>query len=90
MDIGGANLGITAGSGFQVSEVQQGQYRITFNTAFSGIPTVVANIRESLNTATGFTQVANVNSATADIQLYLRDSGAFIYRHFDFIAIGPR
>lgn len=90
MDIGGANLRIIAGSGFQVSEVHVGQYRITFNVPFSGTPAMTATIRESVAVAECFAMVTGVTSVQGDVQVLVRDDGIFAYRDFDFIAIGPR
>lgn len=82
------------GSGFAVSHVGTGHYRITFNTSFASKPTVTAtqDFAHSGGGA-GEAMVAFIDAVTvssADIYLFDATASELLDGGFHFIAIGPR
>ncbi|MCF8413497.1 MAG: hypothetical protein K9G44_08795 [Melioribacteraceae bacterium] len=81
------------GSGFTVTRVNVGHYIITFDEAFSDLPTTTVTIRAVASTAwrnnVGCIHAENNNS----IQILTNADGVTLTREdcdFNFIAIGPR
>ncbi len=82
---GAAN--ILQGSGFSVTRQGTGFYRITFNSAFVSIPSVIATA--DFSTTARFAQ--SLAASTTVAQVYLRDHlGNYADGIFSFCVIGPR
>lgn len=76
---------IQAGTGFSVVRVSTGNYRITFTTPFSSIPSATGSLR-----AEGFGYI-NMTATTTNLNLFTGNtSGTNTNRNFDFIVVGPR
>jgi hypothetical protein len=78
--------GITTGTGFTVSKTGTGAYTVTFTTAFSNQPTVVATPQVALARSVTCTSVL---AGSAQFRTWDSASAA-IDQDFHFIAIGPR
>jgi hypothetical protein len=74
---------ILAGSGFSVSKLSDGDYQITLNTCFGGLPAVVATNDQSL---TAF-MVTTQSVSACNFGIHSENDSS---RIFAFIAVGPR
>jgi hypothetical protein len=87
----GADGSITAGSGFTVSHLMTGWYRVTFNSPFAGLPTVTAVVD---NSTSGGKRAALISQVTTNSFLLVtfktNDADTVPDEKFHFIAIGPR
>jgi hypothetical protein len=83
-----ANGSTTAGSGFVATgpDPITGIYTITFNPAFTGIPSVTAN---GLGVVNAVATISAVTTSSCKVRLYIPTVGNKI-DPFSFIAIGPR
>jgi hypothetical protein len=85
-----ADGGILVGSGFTVSKTNIGSYTITFNTPFSGPPSVTATVADSYG---HFPVTAGVLNTHAILEIGFPNSGNTAQLHdwpFHFLAVGPR
>lgn len=86
-----ASGGISAGSGFTVSHVDEGHYTVTFNTPFSGLPSVTATGDSDGLAAEYIAETFVVTSNSASILTRLiSGGGGYSDMKFNFIAVGPR
>jgi hypothetical protein len=75
---------ILQGAGFTITRLGTGEVKVTFTTAFSGVPTVTP-------TARTFTHKANAGEPLAgSVLIGVNASGAAVDGVVDFIAAGPR
>lgn len=79
---------INAGSGFSVSRTSTGLYAITFSTAFSAQPTVVATINSTGGAGTAVSTDVAATTTAASIRTK-NSSNSLVNNYFDFIIIGP-
>jgi hypothetical protein len=77
---------IIVGSGYQVTKNGTGLYTISFNTAFSGPPTIMAAAEQDTQVRT--INTAGVTNSTANLRTYFGTGLTDVAFHF--IAIGPR
>jgi hypothetical protein len=85
-----ANGSIIIGSGFTVSKDSIGSYTITFNTPFSGSPSVTATVADSF---ASFPVTAGVFNTHANLEIVFpnsRTTGQLSDKPFHFIAVGPQ
>lgn len=86
---GGARL---SGSGFSVAPIGTGRYQVSYDSAFSAVPTVVATLIDPLAEDNFLSVLA---STTTGFQLHSRDDShnadaSYQDSAFNFIAMGPR
>lgn len=85
------NGSIIVGSGFTVSHLSEGQYRVTFSTPFTGPPAFTATADSN---GLGDVQVAMTAGATStNVVIFTKTAGitgGSTDMAFHFIAIGPR
>jgi len=81
-----ANGSTTVGFGFTATNNTTGVYTITFNPAFTGVPSVTANGMGVVNAVATFSAVT---TASFKVTLYIPTIGVKS-DPFSFIAIGPR
>ena len=81
---------LITGAGFTVSHSANGQYSISFNTAFAGAPSVTATCDSDGGAINCFAQTEGVTASSAGIRVRLTSTGADFNAIFHFIAIGPR
>jgi hypothetical protein len=87
--VGCTGINIDAGTGFTVSVLADGKYRLDFTTPFNGLPTVTASAKPSGCDA--WATIAWVTNSSAEIHISTGDcSGGACSAGFHFIAIGPR
>ena len=94
----GINGNVIRGSGFTSSRISDGDYLITFNTAFTGIPTVTATADDNEDQISFFHYyVAGIyNPTTTSVRIRTRGHSSSgiptgrIDEPFHFIAVGPR
>lgn len=79
---------ILSGTGFTIQRNSTGNYTITFSTAFSGIPTVVA-----VSNLVPYYSASVDNQSTSQAQIHFRDTepnpSVPVNSAFTFIAVGP-
>jgi hypothetical protein len=81
-----ANGAILYGTGFSVTHPTNGQYTVTFTTAFTDFPSVTATAQSGLMiTAT----VTSVSASSVPVRTF-NSAGTAVDNQFHFIAIGPR
>lgn len=85
-----ADGSIVTGSGFSVSHPSIGQYTITFNSSFTGLPTFTGtpdhdgDIRDRIH-------VVGLSNNSVSLYITLADgSNSFADTRFNFIVVGPR
>ena len=83
----GASGSTIVGSGFSVSRITTGQYSVSFNTAFSGAPTVTA-VADEADTALAYVMTKGVTSGGATLWVF--DGSNFQNLPVHFVAVGPR
>jgi hypothetical protein len=81
---------IVRGTGFTCEHLDLATYRITFNTAFAGTPSVMATAgRDGVETPSMV--VMTDGTSTTAVTLIIRASADFwVDQSFSFIAVGPR
>jgi hypothetical protein len=82
-----ANGVATAGCCYSVSKCGTGCYDITYNTAFSGVPSVTVGGEFDVSYS-GFGPGSTPTASEIRVSLYFHD--ALSDGNFDFIAVGPR
>lgn len=82
---------IQAGSGFTVERVGTGLYRITFDTAFSGLPSVTVSAVQPFNQSPrwGTIHPNTITNGLVDIFI-LNGNASATNSDFHFIVMGPR
>lgn len=84
---------IGAGTGFTVTDLGVGLYRINFDPAFSDLPSVVLGAHNdadaSNRVAAKLSLTASVTASSATLFTYRTDTGALLDASFHFIAVGP-
>ncbi len=83
--VGGSNSPIY-GSGFTYTKISQGVVDVSFNTSFSGIPTVTAN---PISAGAIFCGLENLSTSGFRIVMYDTGNSGRDWP-FNFIAVGPR
>ena len=78
---------ITAGSGYTISQLNTGHFRINFDTPFVSTPTIVAT---HAGGSGGFAIVTVMTTTYAEVQIRSYDSHGLLAGPFTFIAAGPR
>lgn len=77
---------ISAGSGFSITNMGTGDYRINFNTTYSAVPTVVATIRNAL--AGSFRRIRVASESTTSCRVLIDDGSSAVAEGFGFVVLG--
>lgn len=88
----GADGSTTTGTGFSVSKLATGEFRVTFDTSFSDVPAVTGSPRMG-GASSSKTFEHDTEAATASaFRCSVRDSttGATVDDGFHFVAVGAR
>jgi len=82
---------IATGSGFSVSRLGEGKYRITFSTAFSSTPVVVATASDyNIDDEDNFATVCQLRTTSFIVRTWDGTDTGTEDSEFNFIVIGPR
>ena len=85
-----ADGSIAAGSGFTITKAGAGRYDITFNTPFSGTPTITATYKVTNTVTSRMAMVTNVGSTSARVVVTNAGGTSSVDGDCCFIVIGPR
>jgi len=80
---------IDGGSGFTVTRLAEGEYRIDYTIPFADDPAVTATIN-SAGFSACFVELRTNNTHLCAPEVIRRSDGNHVDGHFNFIAIGPR
>lgn len=77
---------IDAGSGFTISKMGTGDYRVNFSSPFSSAPSVVATVRNSVGGS--FRRIRVAAESTTSVRVLLDDGSSPVDEGFCFVALG--
>lgn len=80
---------VVYGSGFSVTRLQEGVYRIEFSTSFDSFPVATAN-SISVGFSSTYIEFTDVTANSITLQIVRRSDGNLVDGRFYFIALGPR